>query len=242
MSQEQERLKSIAARSTYSAGVMTYAIEHCFKIIERHVKKSDFVLEIGPAEGVMTDLLAQKFPNLTVVEGADQFCKAIQSRHPNITVVNALIESFSTNQKFDWIILGHVLEHVEKPIEILKALKPLLASNGRLFCAVPNANSVHRQAAVEMGLLNKNDQLNQTDLAHGHRRVYCPKTLRHDFEESDLNIEVFGGYWLKPLANSQIESHWSTEMIRAFMTLGERYPDIAGEIYVIAKNSYSHRS
>ena len=40
---------------------------------------------------------------------------------------------------------------------------------------------------------------------------------------------------MKPLANSQLESWFSEEMIDAFMILGERYPDIAGEIYVVAK-------
>ena len=55
--------------------------------------------------------------------------------------------------------------------------------------------------------------------AHGDRR---------------LAIELFGGYWMKPLSNRQLEAHWTPAMIEAFMQLGERYPDIAGEIYVLA--------
>ena len=45
---------------------------------------------------------------------------------------------------------------------------------------------------------------------------------------------MFGGYWIKPLSNGQIEQNWTAEMLEAFMELGERYPDIAGEIYVVA--------
>jgi hypothetical protein len=45
---------------------------------------------------------------------------------------------------------------------------------------------------------------------------------------------VFGGYWLKPLSNAQLEAHWTPEMLEAYMQVGERYPDIAAEIYVIA--------
>ena len=39
------------------------------------------------------------------------------------------------------------------------------------------------------------------------------------------------------LSNSQIEAHWSPAMIEAFMTLGENYPDIAGEIYALASEA-----
>ena len=34
--------------------------------------------------------------------------------------------------------------------------------------------------------------------------------------------------------NKQIEESWNEEMIRAFMKLGEKYPEIAAEIYVVA--------
>lgn len=47
---------------------------------------------------------------------------------------------------------------------------------------------------------------------------------------------MFGGYWLKPVSNGQIEENWTGKMVEAFMKLGERYPDIAAEIYIIAKN------
>ncbi|WP_281051516.1 hypothetical protein [Thauera sp. GDN1] len=61
-------------------------------------------------------------------------------------------------------------------------------------------------------------------------------SFRGDFLKAGLSIEVSGGYWLKPVSNGQIERDWTPEMLDAFMVLGERYPDIAGEIYVVAKN------
>lgn len=69
---------------------------------------------------------------------------------------------------------------------------------------------------------------------NGHRRVLNPETFRNAFLRAGLKIEVFGGYWMKPVSNAQIEASWTPEMIDAFMALGERYPDIAGEIYVVA--------
>jgi hypothetical protein len=87
-----------------------------------------------------------------------------------------------------------------------------------------------------MELIPTEDSLNDKDRHHGHRIVFNPESFRAAFTRAGLAVDVFGGYWLKPLSNSQIEYSWTPSMIEAFMQLGERYPDIAGEIYVVASN------
>jgi 2-polyprenyl-3-methyl-5-hydroxy-6-metoxy-1,4-benzoquinol methylase len=193
------------------------------------------ILELGPAEGFMTNHLAELGLPLTIVEGAGPFCEDLKRRFPQANVVHALFEEFTPEQKFNNIILGHVLEHVENPVDILSRCREWLTENGRILAAVPNARSLHRQAAVILGMLEFEEQLNESDLHHGHRRVYTPETFRRDFLASGLKIEFFGGYWLKPLSNGQIEKDWSPALLNAFMALGERYPDISGEIYIVAK-------
>jgi hypothetical protein len=86
-----------------------------------------------------------------------------------------------------------------------------------------------------MGLLKCENQLNNTDRGIGHKRVYNLSRLKKDFLDAGLEIVCSGGYWLKPLSNQQIEQTWDENMINAFMRLGEDYPDIAGEIYVVAR-------
>jgi hypothetical protein len=54
------------------------------------------------------------------------------------------------------------------------------------------------------------EALNEADHRHGHRRVYNPETFRRD---------------------------WTEEMLTAFVAVGERYPDITGEIYVVAQSN-----
>ena len=100
---------------------------------------------------------------------------------------------------------------------------------------MPNCDSLHRQAAVKMGLLEHVDDMSEKDKLHGHRRVYSMDRLVRNFEDADLHIIKKGGYWLKPISDKQIEESWSAEMLNAFMSLGELYPDIAAEIYVIAE-------
>ena len=87
-----------------------------------------------------------------------------------------------------------------------------------------------------MGLLEEEHQLNDNDRRHGHRRVSDPEAFRAEFLSSRFVLDVFGGFWLKPLSNAEIEAQWSPELLRpAFLALQQRYPDIAAEIYVIAR-------
>lgn len=231
---ESTRLANIAADSRYSFWVNENTIGHSFDVFKRFIESGP-TLELGPAEGYMTNKLVSLNLPLTCVDGAAAFCENLQRTYPQIEVVHSLFEDFRPTKKYVNIILGHVLEHVENPVQILNLVKDWLTENGRIMAAVPNARSLHRQAAVVMGILNTEDQLNEADLHDGHRRVYNPESFRYDFRAAGLAVETFGGYWLKPLSNSQIDRDWSPHLLEAFMTLGERYPDIAGEIYVIAR-------
>ncbi|MGE8546976.1 MAG: class I SAM-dependent methyltransferase [Alcaligenes sp.] len=226
-------LEAISQNSLYAAGVNRAMVEYSFRIARRFVQGRS-ILEMGPAEGVMTELLVQLGKELTVVEGSQLFCDDLAARFPGIHVEHALFEEFEPRQAFDTIVLGHVLEHVQDPVAILSRVREWLTPEGRVFAAVPNARSLHRQAAVMMGLLAQEDQLNDTDRHHGHRRVFNPESFRSAFTQAGLKVDYFGGYWIKPVSNSQIEATWTPQMVEAFMALGERYPDIAAEIYVVA--------
>ena len=234
MNDERERLERIAGHSPYAAGVNTDTIRYSFRIFERHLR-GESILEMGPAEGVMTELLARTGKSLTVVEGSRAFCDAIAQRLPAVRVEQSLFEDFVPSHRFDNIVLGHVLEHVADPAAIVARAAGWLAPHGRLMAVVPNSRSLHRQAAVLMKLLPREDALNETDLRHGHRRVFDPESFRACFFAAGVAVETFGGYWLKPLSNGQIEQAWTPQMLDAFMRLGERYPDIAAEIYVVAR-------
>ncbi len=233
MSYNYQSLEDIANDSLYASGVSGKMVAYTYEVFSRYLRKGR-ILEMGPAEGIMTDLFVRAEWDLTVVEGAKKFCKDLAERYPGIKVYHSLFEDFKTKEKFDNIILGHVLEHVDNPVEVLERIKGFLTNDGVILVAVPNANSIHRQAAVEMGLLEKTNSMNELDIHHGHKRVYSIEELKKNFEQAGLKVEKIGGYWLKPLSNKQIDETWTSEMIDAFMKLGEKYPETAAEIYVVA--------
>jgi len=233
MSTEEQRLSTIASGSRYAEGLNAASVAYSVSVFARYWRPGS-CLELGPAEGLATARLVNHFADLTCVDGAEMFCRALGERHPGIQVRCSLIEEYEPGRTFDNVVLGHVLEHVEDPTAVLSRARTWLNPNGRIFASVPNARSLHRQMGVVMTLLPSEHSLNALDRQHGHRRVYDPESFRHEFRKAGLTVEIFGGYWLKPAANAHLEAHWTTEMIDAAMVVGERYPDIAAEIYVVA--------
>jgi 2-polyprenyl-3-methyl-5-hydroxy-6-metoxy-1,4-benzoquinol methylase len=192
------------------------------------------ILELGPAEGIMTLEMVAEGLSPDLVEGPLTLTEELSKKFPSLNVSNQLFEDFIPEGLYDTIIMGHVLEHVIEPIEILKKYKSYLSSNGRIWASVPNANSIHRQAAVQMGILSNVTSLNEADIRHGHRRVYTPENFQETFRLAGFKILTFGGYWLKPLSNAQIQETWTEDMVKAFCSLGRKYPEISGEMYVVA--------
>lgn len=229
-----KKLDEIANNSLFTTPAGNATLYKSFEVLSRFMKQGS-VLELGPAEGLMTEKLVKKFEKVSVVEGSSIFCKKLKERLLTVNVYNSYFEKFECNEQFDNIVLGHVLEHVDDPVFVLNHIKKFLKPDGIIFAAVPNARSIHRQAAVIMGLLDNEHSLNSLDIHHGHQRVFNPESFRDVFNKARLPITIFGGYWLKPLSNSQIEENWTESMLKAFMDLGERYPDIAGEIYIVSK-------
>ncbi|MEY8333790.1 class I SAM-dependent methyltransferase [Lachnospiraceae bacterium 47-T17] len=238
MSNEHEYLEAVAKSLdyAYAEGANLNTVEYNGEIFKRYLKKGSRILELGPAEGTMTDILYPLFSeDYTVVDAVTSYIERLKKKHSGIKGEAALFEEYEPGELFDSIVLGHVLEHVDNPVEILKKCRAWLKPGGQIMLSVPNCDSIHRQAAVLMGLQSTVKDLSEMDKTHGHRRVYSRQELAEDFERAGFHIIKMGGYWLKPLSNAQLEASWTKEMMDAFMILGEQYPDIAAEIYVVAE-------
>ncbi|MEM7074438.1 MAG: class I SAM-dependent methyltransferase [Pseudomonadota bacterium] len=234
--EELKRISDIAKDSWYEKPTALATIRYSFDIFRRFMNDDDRILEMGPAEGTMTRQLVEAGCDLECLEGSPEFAEILRQKFPGLKVHVALFEEWECEPTYDVILLGHVLEHVDNPQHILARAKLWLKPGGRIVCSVPNCRSLHRQAAVIMGLLETEQDMSEKDIHHGHRRVYGPETLRADFVRAGLRVDYFGGYWLKPISDGQIEAQWTTEMLDAFMKLGERYPDIAAELVIVASD------
>ena len=231
-SEELQWQEQVAGTFDYFDGICATAAEYSLGMAKRHLVGKT-LLEVGPADGHMSRGLVEDF-ELTLVEPSETLCGELRQRFPRAQVITTLVEDFVPSQRFDGILLCHVLDHVRDPEQVVRMAGSWLSPGGKIIAIAPNSESLHRQAAVRMGLLPAVNAFSERDQIQGKRKLFNREEFRRLFSSAGLEIEFFGGYWLKPISNSQIEQQWTREMIDAFFALGERYPEIAAEMFLVA--------
>lgn len=194
-------------------------------------------LELGPGSGHMTRLLEPLFSTLTVVDASETVLQNLPPFSSKVHKVQSFFEDFSPSRTFDTIVMEHVLEHVDNPTQVLTQSKDWAHSDTVFLIGVPNSESIHRLAAVEMGLLSTTSELNQRDLHYGHQRVFSSKSLQSLIEGAGFTISHKAGVFVKPLSNSQINAQWSDETINAFNLISKYFPDNCAELLFVCKVS-----
>jgi 2-polyprenyl-3-methyl-5-hydroxy-6-metoxy-1,4-benzoquinol methylase len=193
-------------------------------------------LEIGCATGKVTSRLSRHCSRVVVVEPTDIYAAMVRDMAlPNVTVVQQLAEDFQTDERFDTIVLSHILEHVQSPDSLLRRCAGLLRPSGVILVVVPNAGSLHRRIGVLMNVLGHETELTESDIEIGHRRVYNPTTLRADISAAGLRVERMAGHFTKPLANSQMDALPAAAQ-EAFLDLGDQLPpELASELLAVCR-------
>lgn len=197
--------------------------------------KGTTVLELGCADGLVTEVIAQKFDKVVAVDGASEMIDRLRARVPQADFVCSLFEEYRPDIRFDSVVLGHILEHVVDPVSLLRRVKGWLTADGIIIITVPNGESVHRRLGLEMGLIQDVTELSEDDHRIGHRRIYTSTSLGEEVAAAGLKIEHSEGIMFKPLSNTQMFD-WQDDLLSACYRLGKKMPpDLGGELCVVCR-------
>ncbi|MEG1625777.1 class I SAM-dependent methyltransferase [Pseudomonas sp.] len=192
--------------------------------------KEHSLLELGIGHGYTTNRFSQFFSTHTVIDGSASVIAQFKAQYPASTaeIVEGYFETFDTDQRFDLIVMGFVLEHVENPQIILEKFKAYLAPGGRIFVSVPNGESLHRRFGHAAGLLDDMMALGSGDLELGHVRTYSLQSLTRELEAAGLQVVRKEGLFLKPFTTTQLKDlNLSNDIINAMCTVGIDYPELS---------------
>ncbi|WP_422361717.1 class I SAM-dependent methyltransferase [Reichenbachiella sp.] len=203
---------------------------------------SQNVLELGSFKGDFTKRLMPLFDDITCVEASSEAIdKAKAELDGNIKYHHDLFENVQLPEKYDNIILTHVLEHLDDPVGLMKRINDeWLTDNGRFFLVCPNANAPSRQIAVKMGLISHNTAVTPAEEEHGHRITYTLDSLERDAREGGLRVIHRSGIFFKALANFQWDRLLQTDIIsdeylEGCFQLGQQYPDLCSSIFLVCE-------
>ena len=223
--------------STYT-GINADLIERRYKMFRPHfIGKS--CLELGCADGLGTGILLNYCTRVVAVDGSRKLLSKLKKKikSKKLTAICSRFESLKIDETFEVVMMGHILEHVDEPVTLLCYIKQFIKKDGIVIVDVPNAYSIHRQVGVLLHMISEEHALNEADKSIGHKRVYDMNLLKLDVERAGLTIVKEGGVFLKTLSNDQLETICDKQLLEAFEEVGRRYPDVAAEIYIIAKQS-----
>lgn len=187
------------------------------------------LLELGLGHGYTTALFGQHFERHVVVEGSGVVLDQFRENYPDAKaeLIESFFEDFTTEEKFDVVIMGFVLEHVDDPAAVVGRFRRFLSPEGRLFVAVPNAKSMNRRLGLAMGKIDDIYELNANDLALGHQRQFCRDTLRALLNDEGFRVTWEEGIYLKPLPLGYMQSMPEfEENLRAMCEVGVDFPDL----------------
>lgn len=200
------------------------------------------LLELGCFKGEFTKRFLPYFNDITCVEASDEAINFAQKEFGSrVKFVHSLFETAKLPEKYDNIVLTHVLEHIDDPVAVLKRVNDeWLSDTGRFFLVCPNANAPSRQIAVKMGLIAHNSAVTPAELEHGHRITYSLDTLERDARAAGLNVVHRSGIFFKALANFQWDKLLGTDIISneyldGCYQLGQQYPDLCSSIFLMCE-------
>jgi 2-polyprenyl-3-methyl-5-hydroxy-6-metoxy-1,4-benzoquinol methylase len=192
-------------------------------------------LELGLGHGYTIREFLKHVKEYTILEGSKAVIDNFKLNEPKlfdkIKIIETYFETFKTEKKYDYIIMGFILEHVENPYFILNKYKKYLNKNGKIFIAVPNAESLHRQIGFHANLMDDTQCLSESDLLLGHRRYYNISELTKLAVENNMKINSIEGIFLKPFMTSQLQLlNLSSDIIDAMLEMGKKYPELSNAI------------
>jgi trans-aconitate methyltransferase len=195
-----------------------------------HARAARSLLELGIGHGYATDTFSERFERHVVLEGSSAVIDNFREKHPDCKaeIVETWFENYATDERFDLIVMGFILEHVDDPILILHRFREFLAPGGQMFLAVPNAEVLNRRLGQLAGLLDDVTTLSENDHLLGHKRFYTVSTLSADIARSGCSVVRLEGIYLKPFTTRQIVSlQLDRRVIDALCTVGIAYPELS---------------
>ncbi|MDY0884068.1 methyltransferase domain-containing protein [Dongia soli] len=207
------------------------------RILELHQNRGS-LLEFGLGHGYTTKIFSEHFARHLVIDGSGSVIRQFREQYPDCKadIQEALFETFQTTEKFDVIVMGFILEHVDSPQRILGHAKQFLRPGGRCFIAVPNGESLHRRIGKAAGLLDDMMKLGAGDIALGHQRQYSREVLQQELTSAGYRTVHCEGIFLKPLTTSQLTTlQLNKEILTALCTVGINYPELCCGLLVEAE-------
>jgi len=200
------------------------------------------VLEVGCG----TDALYAHWPHFerfVVIEPSAGFAEKARrdaAGDSRITIIEDFVETAAptlAGEVFDLVLVSGLLHEVPNPAAVLHGLRPLCRQDTVVHVNVPNARSLHRLLALEMGLIDNLQTISDRQQALQQQCTFDMDSLVSLCEQCGFKVTEHGSYFVKPFTHSQmaglqVSGLLDDRMLGGLYRLERHLPGLGSEIYV----------
>jgi 2-polyprenyl-3-methyl-5-hydroxy-6-metoxy-1,4-benzoquinol methylase len=216
------------------------------KILERlNLYPHKHILEIGCGFDPVFQYM-DNFDSMTVVDPGIEFIEHAKnisktSKHESsIRCIHGFFEDLIpelSQQTYDFILVSSLLHELESPDSFLETLRSVCSINTILHINVPNAFSIHRILAKEMGLITEVFQKSETQKKLQQFSTFSIDSLEDLLKNKHFEIIESGSYFIKPFTHSQmndmlVSNIIDTKVLDGLYKLTKYIPEYGSEIFV----------
>lgn len=210
--------------------------------------KHDTVLEIGCGMEPLFEYVSD-YKQMVIVEPGDTFIlnaeRKARESGSNVVCIQGFFEEKldqikDTCENYDFIVLSSLLHEVEEPEKLLKSIYQICSEATIVHVNVPNANSLHRLLAKEMGLIQDVHELSNLQKTMQRNSVFDLNSLCDIVNKCGFQVMQKGTYFPKLLSAGQMEKMLQQGIVREDIFEGlnkmiKYVPEFGSEIFVQVK-------
>ncbi len=138
------------------------------------------VLDVGGGSGWLLNVMKSLTDRVKFTQVVDLDADAEKlARENGHEYFCGKIEDFKTNQKFDFVLLLNLIEHVENPLAVLQGIESVLTDQGLVLIKTPNYDSFDARIFNSWGGLH----------CPRHWVLFTEQSFRKTAEKANLRVE-----------------------------------------------------
>lgn len=154
------------------------------QIIANYIRPHKTILDIGCNAGNFGKLVHSR----NIIDGVDINKSALRKAkkyYRRLFCLDLTRENLPVRQKYDYIVLADILEHLPRPDLFLKTISKLLKPDGQVIASIPNIGRFEIRLKL---LLGNFDYVDSGILNQDHLRFFTLKTGRQLFTDNGYKL------------------------------------------------------
>lgn len=172
-----------------------------WNFIQKYIPARGKLLDIGCGNGRLLYLAKKNGFQVRGIEMSPILAASVSKQLGIDVTAGDFLHNNCLNERFDLIVLRHVLEHLPDPVMSLKKIHSLLNENGHAVLEFPNIVSINLELKRVLGKCHLYRKRYKDDYIPGHWHEFCRKSFQYLTSLGGFRVIVWQTYSYKRIAD-----------------------------------------